>query len=187
MARRGIWWTQCAIDRRHAYGGTYVQPFDFCLSQLLLKTLAMDKTVPPAMLSPAALTIAALLISQPASCAAGACSGGMAADEFGLSAAGYAEDHLNYLCTNWTRPTPLPCRPAVRDWQPRWGGGVTAHGVLQPQRFVVFAWYPPVPAGTLCRLRWMQLEASVGCACVEPILGWHPQTTKRTWRRGLTW
>jgi hypothetical protein len=67
------------------------------------------------------------------------------AHEFGLSAAGYAEDHLNYLCTNWTRPTPLPCRPAVRDWQARWGGGVAA-GVLQPQRFVVFAWWPPVPA-----------------------------------------
>ena len=42
---------------------------------------------------------------------------------------------LNYICTNWTRPTPLPCKPAVDSWQPRWG-----------KRFMVFSWWPPLPS-----------------------------------------
>eukprot|EP00966_Prymnesium_polylepis_P061755 1433336-Prymnesium_polylepis.2 len=52
-----------------------------------------------------------------------------------LEAAGYAPDHLNYLCTNWTRPTPLPCKPAVERWQPRWG-----------KRFMIFSWWQPLPS-----------------------------------------
>ena len=52
-----------------------------------------------------------------------------------LEAAGYAEDHLNFLCSNWTRPTPLPCKPAVESWQPRWG-----------KRFMVFSWFQPLPS-----------------------------------------
>ena len=50
----------------------------------------------------------------------------------------YAPDHLNYLCKNYTRPTPLPCSrvDASRNtWQPQWG-----------KKFVIFAWWPPVPA-----------------------------------------
>ena len=93
------------------------------------------------------LLLLLLLLALPHAAAAGSsCSGGGMAHEFGLSAAGYAEDVLNYLCTNWTRPTPLPCKTARESWQARWGGGVTPERVLQPQRFVVFAWYPPVPA-----------------------------------------
>jgi hypothetical protein len=42
---------------------------------------------------------------------------------------------LNYICTNWTRPTPLPCKPAVDSWQPRWG-----------KKFMVFSWWPPLPS-----------------------------------------
>ena len=42
---------------------------------------------------------------------------------------------LNYICTNWTRPTPLPCKPAVESWAPRWG-----------KKFMVFSWWPPLPS-----------------------------------------
>ncbi len=54
----------------------------------------------------------------------------------------YAEDHLNYLCMNYTRPTPLPCRKVADDWKPRWGGG----GTGKPSRFIIYAWWPPLPA-----------------------------------------
>ena len=63
------------------------------------------------------------------------CSGAAGVLDLELEAAGYAADHLNYLCTNWTRPTPLPCRPAVQKWQPRWG-----------KRFMIFSWWPPLPS-----------------------------------------
>jgi len=54
----------------------------------------------------------------------------------------YAEDHLNYLCMNYTRPTPLPCRKVAESWKPRWGGGSSG----EPSRFMIYAWWPPVPA-----------------------------------------
>jgi hypothetical protein len=63
------------------------------------------------------------------------CSRGQQLLDLDLEAAGYAADHLNYLCTNWTRPTPLPCKKAVDSWQPQWG-----------KRFMIFSWWPPLPA-----------------------------------------
>ena len=50
----------------------------------------------------------------------------------------YASDHLNYLCTNWTRSTPLPCDEAASLWDARWLNG--------EKRFIVTAWWPPNPA-----------------------------------------
>jgi hypothetical protein len=54
----------------------------------------------------------------------------------------YSADHLNYLCMNYTRPTPLPCRPVVEAWQPRWWN----RGADKPPRFAIYSWWPPVPA-----------------------------------------
>ena len=107
----------------------------------------------------ASATLVVLLVHRAA--AAGGCSRLVDLD---LEAAGYAPDHLNYLCTNWTRPTPLytsgtrthaattaactqhcvslcghrrcrPCKPAVERWQPRWG-----------KRFMIFSWWQPLPS-----------------------------------------
>ena len=50
----------------------------------------------------------------------------------------YAPDHANYLCRNYSRPTPLPCVDPADKWEPRWLSG--------KRRFVVFAWWPPVNA-----------------------------------------
>lgn len=77
---------------------------------------------------------AALLLAATTAAAGGSCSAGRLVN-LDLEAAGYAPDHLNYLCMNWTRPTPLPCKPAVQAWKPRWG-----------KRFMVFSWWPPLPA-----------------------------------------
>ena len=49
----------------------------------------------------------------------------------------YAPDHRNYLCMNYTRPTPLPCRDSAQGWAPRWFDG---NG--RP-RFIIYAWWPP--------------------------------------------
>ena len=83
----------------------------------------------------------ALLAAITAACPAAAAGAGCGASDSALlldlqlEAAGYAEDHLNYLCSNWTRPTPLPCTPAVDSWQPRWG-----------KRFMIFSWFQPLPS-----------------------------------------
>eukprot|EP01043_Picozoa_sp_COSAG02_P019481 COSAG02_NODE_940_length_15773_cov_5.301263_8_plen_1082_part_00 len=66
------------------------------------------------------------------------CTGGGA--PFGLDTS-YAPDHANYLCTNWTRPTPLPCRDAADGWAPKWVDATT-----KKKKFVIFAWWPPLPA-----------------------------------------
>lgn len=58
----------------------------------------------------------------------------------------YAQDHLNYLCMNYTRATPLPCAPAVQGWTPRWYRGDPARGApagAAVPRFTIFAWWPP--------------------------------------------
>ena len=55
--------------------------------------------------------------------------------DLGLEASGYAPDHLNFLCSNWTRPTPLPCKPGAESWEPRWG-----------KRFMIFSWWQPLPS-----------------------------------------
>ena len=57
---------------------------------------------------------------------------------FGLDAQ-YAPDHLNYLCANWTRSTPLPCADAASRWDAKWFNEET-------KRFIVTAWWPPNPA-----------------------------------------
>ncbi|KAL1524010.1 hypothetical protein AB1Y20_018925 [Prymnesium parvum] len=77
----------------------------------------------------------ALLLLLPTLAATQRSSCGPPSSAAALHAAGYAPDHLNYLCTNWTRPTPLPCSPARTGWQPRWG-----------KRFVITAWWPPLPS-----------------------------------------
>lgn len=51
--------------------------------------------------------------------------------------AAYAPDHANYLCMNYTRPTPLPCAAPSKEWKPRW--------FMPRKRFVVTAWWPPNP------------------------------------------
>ena len=79
-------------------------------------------------------TLALLLLSHAPGASAG-CSGSAPLLDLELEAAGYAADHLNYICTNWTRPTPLPCKPAVDSWKPRWG-----------KRFAVFSWWQPLPS-----------------------------------------
>ena len=52
----------------------------------------------------------------------------------------YSEDHLNYLCMNYSRPTPLPCRPVIEKWKPRWWDGEK-----RKRKFVIYAWWPPAP------------------------------------------
>ena len=73
---------------------------------------------------PVVATLALLLLSHAPGASAG-CSGSAPLLDLELEAAGYAADHLNYICTNWTRPTPLPCKPAVDSWKPRWTAGAT--------------------------------------------------------------
>lgn len=76
--------------------------------------------------SAAALALAAAVAGPPS------CGGGVRLD------ASYAPDHRNYLCMNYTRPTPLPCKPVASGWQPRW--------LDRPRpAFVIYAWWPPVP------------------------------------------
>ena len=54
----------------------------------------------------------------------------------------YAPDHQNYLCMNYTRATPLPCKPAADSWTPNW----FKPGKQRRRRFIIYAWWPPVPA-----------------------------------------
>ena len=46
----------------------------------------------------------------------------------------YAPDHLNYLCTNWTRSTPLPCDDAASHWDARWLGREKYMTLIQNER-----------------------------------------------------
>ena len=46
----------------------------------------------------------------------------------------YAPDHQNYLCMNYTRPTPLPCRDSAQGWAPRWFDGKGR------PRFIIYAY-----------------------------------------------
>ena len=52
----------------------------------------------------------------------------------------YAPDHLNYLCLNYTRPTPLPCAAATDKYKPLWIDQKTGR-----RRFIIYAWWPPNP------------------------------------------
>jgi hypothetical protein len=56
----------------------------------------------------------------------------------------YAPDHLNFLCMNYTRPVPLPCRKAHEAWKPRWFNG-------SRPRFIIYSWWPPGPDEGPCR------------------------------------
>ena len=72
------------------------------------------------------------LLSPGASCSHGSsCSQPVALDP------SYAPDHQNYLCMNYTRPTPLPCRDTAHGWAPRWFDGKGR------PRFIIYAWWPP--------------------------------------------
>ena len=72
------------------------------------------------------------LLSPGASCSHGSsCSPPVALDP------SYAPDHQNYLCMNYTRPTPLPCRDTAHGWAPRWFDGKGR------PRFIIYAWWPP--------------------------------------------
>ena len=53
----------------------------------------------------------------------------------------YAPDHQNYLCMNYTRATPLPCKPAADSWMPNW----FKPGKQRRRRFIIYAWWPPNP------------------------------------------
>ena len=55
-----------------------------------------------------------------------------------LHGTAYAADHLNYLCLNYTRPTPLPCAAASDKYKPNWFKNGR-------RRFVIYAWWPPNP------------------------------------------
>ena len=75
------------------------------------------------------LTMLALL-SPAVSCRHGmtTCSQSVALDS------SYAPDHQNYLCMNYTRPTPLPCRDSAQGWAPRWFDGKGR------PRFIIYAY-----------------------------------------------
>lgn len=67
----------------------------------------------------------------------------------------YAPDHQNYLCMNYTRPTPLPCRDSAQGWAPRWFDGKGR------PRFIIYAYsHKSKSAPRHCCAPWLRPQAA---------------------------